>query len=237
MDLGILAWGDTGWGDELARGVLTTVAIASAAYLVGAALGTLLAAMKLSGTPAMNVPAAVYTTTMRGIPEMLVIYLVFFGGGALSSWIASSVLGIHDRVDLPSFAVGVVCIALSVAAYACEVIRGAVLAVPGGQIEAAEAVGMTRSQRNRLVVAPQAFRMALPGMTNVWQFALKDTALVSIIGVTEVMRTASIGSDATKQPFTFYFAALVIFIVIAYLSQRLFVRLQASADRGVRWGS
>jgi octopine/nopaline transport system permease protein len=133
--------------------------------------------------------------------------------------------------------VGVVCIALSVAAYSCEVIRGAVLAVPGGQIEAAEAVGMSRLQQNRLIVAPQAFRIALPGMTNVWQFALKDTALVSIIGVTEVMRTASIGSDATKQPFTFYFVALVIFIVIAYLSQRLFVRLQRSADRGVRWGS
>lgn len=237
MDLGILAWGDTGWSDELARGVLTTVAIASTAYLVGSVLGTVLAAMKLSGSPAMNLPATIYTTTMRGMPEMLVIYLVFFGGGALSSWIASSVLGIHGRVDLPSFAVGVVCIALSVAAYSCEVIRGSVLAVPGGQIEAAEAVGMTRLQQNRLIVAPQAFRIALPGMTNVWQFALKDTALVSIIGVTEVMRTASIGSDATKQPFTFYFVALVIFIVIAYLSQRLFARLQRSADRGVRWGS
>jgi len=237
MDLGILAWGDTGWGDELARGVMTTVAIASAAYLVGAVLGTLLAAMKISGSPALNVPAAIYTTTMRGMPEMLVIYLVFFGGGALSSWIAANVLGINGRFDLPSFAVGVVCIALSVGAYACEVIRGAILAIPRGQIEAAEAVGMDRWQKNRLVVAPQAFRIALPGMTNVWQFALKDTALVSIIGVTEVMRTASIGSDATKQPFTFYFVALVIFIVVAYLSQRLFVQLQKSADRGVRWGS
>ncbi|HRJ68017.1 MAG TPA: ABC transporter permease subunit [Beijerinckiaceae bacterium] len=237
MDLGILTWGDTGWGDELARGVLTTVAIATAAYLVGTLLGILLATMKLSRSPALNVPATIYTTTMRGMPEMLVIYLVFFGGGALSTWIASSVLGIRGVFDLPSFAVGVVCIALSVAAYACEVIRGAVLAVPGGQIEAAEAVGMSRRQRNRLIIAPQAFRIALPGMTNVWQFALKDTALVSIIGVTEVMRTASIGSDATKQPFTFYFVALMIFITIAYLSQRLFVRLQHSADRGVRWGA
>jgi len=236
MDLGILAFGDTGWGDELARGVLTTVAIATAAYLVGTLLGILLATMKLSGSLALNVPATIYTTTLRGMPEMLVIYLVFFGGGALSSWIASSILGIHGRVDLPSVAVGVLCIALSVGAYACEVIRGAVLAVPGGQIESAEAVGMTRWQRNRLIVAPQAFRIALPGMTNVWQFSLKDTALVSIIGVTEVMRTASIGSDATKQPFTFYFVALMIFITIAYLSQRLFVRLQHSADRGVRWG-
>ena len=237
MDLGILAWGDTGWGDELARGVLTTVAIAAAAYLVGTLIGILLATMKLSGSPALTMPATIYTTVMRGMPEMLVIYLVFFGGGALSSWIASSVLGIRGRVDLPSFAVGVVCIALSVGAYACEVIRGAVLAVPGGQMEAAEAVGMTRWQRNRLIVAPQAFRIALPGMTNVWQFSLKDTALVSIIGVTEVMRTASIGSDATKQPFTFYFVALMIFIVIAYLSQRLFTRMQHSADRGVRWGA
>lgn len=237
MDLGILAWGDTGWGDELARGVLTTVAIATAAYLVGTLLGIFLATMKLSGSAALNVPATLYTTTMRGMPEMLVIYLVFFGGGALSSWIASNILGLRGRFDLPSFVVGVVCIALSVGAYACEVIRGAVLAVPGGQIEAAEAVGMTRWQRNRLIVAPQAFRIALPGMTNVWQFALKDTALVSIIGVTEVMRMASIGSDATKQPFTFYFVALLIFIAIAYLSQRLFVRLQNSADRGVRWGA
>ena len=237
MDLSILAWGDAGWGDELGSAVLTTIAIATAAYVVGTLLGILLATMKLSGSPALTVPATIYTTTMRGMPEILVIYLVFFGGGALSSWIASSVFGIHGRVDLPSFAIGVACIALSVGAYACEVIRGAVLAIPGGQIEAAEAVGMTTGQRNRLIIAPQAFRNALPGMTNVWQFSLKDTALVSIIGVTEVMRTATIGSDATKQPFTFYSAALVIFIIIAYLSQRLFVRLQHSADRGVRWGA
>lgn len=237
MDLGILAWGDTGWGDELARGVLITIAIASASYIVGSILGIFLAFMKLSGLPALNVPAAIYTTTMRGIPEMLVIYLVFFGGGVLSSWIASNILGINGRFDLPSFAVGVVCIALSVGAYACEVIRGAVLAVPSGQIEAAEAVGMSRLQRYRYVVAPQAFRIALPGMTNVWQFALKDTALVSIIGVTEVMRTASLASNSTKQPFTLYSVALLIFIAIAYVSQRLFIQLQKSADRGVRWGS
>jgi octopine/nopaline transport system permease protein len=237
MGFGILAWGDAGWGDELARGALTTVTIAAAAYLVGAVLGTLLATMKLSGSSAMKVPAAIYTTVMRGMPEMLVIYVVFFGGGALSSWIASNVLGIDGSVDLPSFAVGVVCIALSVGAYSCEVIRGAVLAVPRGQIEAADAVGMTRMQRNRLVIAPQAFRIALPGMTNVWQFSLKDTALVSIIGVVELMRTASLGSNSSKQPFTFYFAALVIFIAIAYLSQRLFTRLQNLADRGVRWGN
>lgn len=237
MELGVLAWGDGGWGDELARGAMVTIAIASAAYLVGSVLGVLLAAMKLSGSVALRWLATAYTTALRGMPEMLVIYIVFFGGGALATWIAANILGIRGHVDLPSFAVGVVCIALSVAAYACEVIRGAVLAVPRGQIEAAQAVGMTTLQRNRLVVAPQAFRLALPGMTNVWQFTVKDTALVSIIGVTEVMRSASIGSNATKQPFTFYLAALVIFIVIAYLSQRLFTRLQKSADRGVRWGA
>ena len=237
MDFGILGWGDAGWGDEFARAALMTFAVAIGAFAVGLVFGTGFAACKLSGNRLLMLIGDVYTTVLRGIPELLVIYLVFFGGGALLRSITNALFGYDGYIDIPVFGVGVLCIGLSAGAYATEVIRGAVLAIPKGQIEAAHAVGMDGWLRFWRVLVPQTARYALPGLGNVWQFSLKDTSLISIVGLVEVMRTAALGAGSTKQPFTFYVTAFLIFLVLAIISQRAFNAAEGWANRGVQRAS
>ena len=223
MDLSILGWGDAGWGDEFFFAALMTFAVALGAFLLGLVFGTIFAACKLSSSPVLRLIGEIYTTVLRGVPELLVIYLVFFGGGQLLQAIALRLFGYDGYIDLPVFGIGVLCIGLSAGAYSTEVIRGAVQAIPKGQLEAAHAIGMNGWLRFWRVLVPQAARYALPGLGNVWQFSLKDTSLISIIGLVEVMRTAAIGAGSTKQPFTFYITAFLIFLVLAMISQRAFV--------------
>lgn len=234
MELGYLGWGDSGWADEFFRGALMTVAVATCAFALSLVFGTAFAACKLSSSRLLRLIGDTYTTLLRGIPELLVIYLVFFGGGALLAKIASGLFGYDGYVDVPVFAVGTFCIGLSAGGYSTEVIRGAVLAIPRGQIEAGQAVGMTRWLLFWRILVPQAARFALPGLGNVWQFSLKDTSLISVVGLVEIMRTAHLGAGSTKEPFTFYITAFLIFLVLAWLSQRLFLRAEAWAERGVR---
>ena len=161
MDLSILGWGDAGWGDEFARAALMTFAVAVCAFLLGIVFGTIFAAFKLSSSRILRWIGDVYTTVIRGIPELLVIYLIFFGGGALLRSIANALFGYDGYIDLPVFGVGVLCIGLSAGAYCTEVIRGAVLAVPRGQIEAGMAIGMGKWLRFWRILVPQTARYAL----------------------------------------------------------------------------
>ena len=234
MDLSLLGWGDAGWGDEFARGALMTFAVATCAFLLSLIFGSVFAAFKLSSYRALQLIADVYTTVLRGIPELLVIYLIFFGGGQFLQYIAKGLFGYDGYIDLPVFGIGVLCIGLSAGAYSTEVIRGAVQAIPRGQIEAAHAIGMNASLRFWRILVPQAARYALPGLGNVWQFSLKDTSLISIVGLVEVMRTAALGAGSTKEPFTFYITAFLIFLLLAIISQRAFIRAENWANRGVR---
>ncbi len=234
MDLSLLAWGDAGWGDQMARGAMVTLLVAVAAYALGIVIGSGLAAMKLSPVPPLRWLAEAYTTVVRGIPELLVIYLVFFGGGTALRTIASGMFGYEGYVDLPIFLAGTLCLAISAGAYSAEVIRGAVQVVPKGQIEAAVAVGMGRSQRFWRVLVPQVARFALPGLGNVWQFTLKDTSLISVIGLVEIMRQAAVAAGSTKEPFTFYLVAAVLYLGLTSLSNQGFDRAERWANKGVR---
>ena len=234
MELGYLGWGSAGWGDEFARGAAMTLAVAVCAFLLCLVFGSIFAAFKLSKHRALRLIGDVYTTVLRGIPELLVIYLVFFGGGQLMQTIAYGLFGYDGYVDLPVFVVGVFCIGLSAGAYSTEIIRGAVLAVPKGQLEAAEAVGMSPVMKFWRVLAPQTARYALPGLGNIWQYALKDTSLISVVALVEIMRTAALGSGSTREPFTFYITAFLIFLGLAILTQQAFVYAERWANRGVR---
>ena len=234
MELGLLGWGDQGWGDEFFRGALMTLAVATCAFLLSLVFGTIFAAFKLSGVRSLKVIGEVYTTVLRGIPELLVIYLVFYGSSSLLSSIALALFAYDGYVDVPVFAIGAFCIGLSAGAYSTEVIRGAVLAIPPGQIEAARSIGQGPWLRFRRILIPQAARFALPGLTNVWQFALKDTSLISIVGLVEIMRVAHQGSGSRKEPFTFYITAFFLYIFLTWLSQRFFNRAEKWAGRGVR---
>ena len=234
MDFTLLAWGDGGWSDEMLRGALMTMAVAACAYGLGILIGALFAAMKLSRFWILRTLADVYTTIVRGIPELLIIYLVFFGGGALLRSVASGIFGYDGYIDPPLFVTGMVCIGVSAGAYNTEVIRGAVLAVPAGQIEAAKAVGMSVWQRFWRILLPQVARYALPGLGNVWQLTLKETSLISVIGLVEIMRQAAVASGSTKQPFTFYLVAGLLYLGLTSISNRGFLRAEVWANRGVR---
>lgn len=234
MDFSLLSFGDNGWGDEMLRGAAMTVVVATCAFIFGLVAGSVFAAAKLSRHWWLRFIGDIYTTFIRGIPELLVIYLVFFGGGALIRTIANGAFGIEGYVELPIFAIAVLCIGVSAGAYATEVIRAAVIAIPKGEIEAAVAIGMKPSTRLLRILIPQAARFALPGLGNVWQFSLKDTSLVSVVGLVEIMRAAGIAAGSTKEPFTFYLAAFVIFLVFASISNRGFRSAENWANRGVR---
>lgn len=216
------------------RGALMTMAVAACAYVLGIAIGAVLAAFKLSDRIYLRVFADAYTTVIRGIPELLVIYLVFYGGGELLRYIANGVFAYDGYIDPPLFITGMVCIGISAGAYSTEVIRGAVLAVPSGQLEAALAIGMSRRQRLQRILIPQVLRYALPGLGNVWQLTLKETSLISVIGLVEIMRQAAVASGSTKEPFTFYLFAAALYLGLTMISNQGFNYTERWANRGVR---
>ena len=148
--------------------------------------------------------------------------------------VAKGVFNYSDYIELPVFLMGVVCIGLSSGAYSTEVIRGAVLAVPTGTIEAAKAVGMNTATRFRRILFPQVVRYALPGLGNVWQLTLKETSLISVIGLAEIVRIAQIGAGSEKQPFTFFLTGLILFLILASLSDKGYLSIEKWANRGVR---
>ncbi|MCG5243351.1 ABC transporter permease [Azospirillum doebereinerae] len=231
--LELLSFGPNGWGGQLLTGTAMTVAVAVSAFAFGIVMGSLGASAKLSHSLILNALADVYTTVVRGIPELLVIYLLFFGGNGVVSAIASA-FGYDGRVELNAFTIGVVAVGLISGAYSTEVIRGAVRSVPFGQIEAARACGMGRWLILRRVLVPQTMRFALPGLGNVWQLTLKDTALVSVTALAELMRATHLAAGATREPFLFYSAAAVLYLALTTVSTILFDRAEQTANRGVR---
>lgn len=226
-----LAFGPNGWGDEMLLAMLMTLAVSVCSLLLGTVIGTLLAWVKLSGPRVLRWLANGYTTLIRGVPELLIIYLLFFGGNGAVMFVAS-IFGHEGYIEVPAFAIGVVAVGLISGAYSTEVIRGAVQAVSKGQLEAAHAIGMPRMTLFSRVLVPQTARLALPGMGNVWQLTLKDTALISVTGLVELMRQAYVASGSERSPFLFYSTAAVLFLVLTSLSERGFVRAERWANRG-----
>lgn len=230
--LDLFAWGPSGWGDEMLRGMGMTLVLTVCGFLLGLVVGTAGAAAKLSGGPVLRFVADVYTTVIRGVPELLVIYLFFFGSAGAIMFFAR-MFGYTGWIGLDAFTIGVLALGIISGAYSTEVIRGALVEVPRGQHEAARAVGLPRRLAFFLVVVPQAARLALPGLGNVWQLTLKDSALVSVTALAEIMRMASVGARSTGQPFTFYVAAAVLYLVLTTASTLVFDRLERRARRGV----
>ncbi|HEX5078035.1 MAG TPA: ABC transporter permease [Geminicoccaceae bacterium] len=232
----LLSFGDQGWGDEMLRAAAMTLAVSLSSMALGLVFGALGAAAKLSSIAPARWLAEGYTTVVRGVPELLVIYLLFFGGSGAVMFVAA-LFGYHGYVELNAFTIGTLAIGAICGAYATEVIRGAVLAVPRGEIEAAQAIGMPRRLMFRRILLPQVARFALPGLGNVWQFTLKDTALISVTGLVEIMRQAHIAAGSTRQPFTFYVVAAVLYLLLTTFSNHGFQRAESWANRGVRRAS
>lgn len=229
----LLSFGDTGWGDELVRGALMTLALALPSFALGCAIGTFAAAVRQRGRRISSAIVFGYTTFVRGIPELVVIYLIFFGGGQLTRTVLA-MFGHASEYSPGAFASGLLALGLISGAYATEVMRGAFKAVDQGQVEAARAFGWSRAGTFGRIVAPQLFRIALPALGNVWLLTLKDTALISITGLIELMRAAGIATGSTAMPLFFYAAALALYLIMSAGSNTVFDRLEHRSRRGLR---
>jgi len=227
-----LSYGDLGFGDELITGTLLTLELAVVSLGVGIILGLLTAAAKLSPNRIYKSLAQLYTEVVRGIPEMLVVLVVFFGASALLQTIASW-FNYDDYIEVNAFVAGVFALGLVFGAFSSEVFRGAFLAVPKGQLEAAKACGMSNWQVFRRIRLPQMWRFAIPGIGNLWMVLLKDTSLISIIALDELLRWSKVAAETTKEPFTFYIAAAIIYLLLTVLSDIARNYFETRANRGV----
>ncbi|MFA5489145.1 MAG: ABC transporter permease subunit [Candidimonas sp.] len=229
----MLGFGPQGWGQVLLLAAMVTFLLTLAAMAAGAVFGIAIAAAKSSAHRGLRALGEAYTTVFRGIPELLVIYLFYFGGSSLLTSVGR-LFGGEGFIGMPPFIVGALAVGLISGAYQAEVYRAAALAVVPGEIEAARAIGMSRSQVWRRVLAPQVLRFALPGLGNVWQLSIKDSALVSVTGLAELMRTSQKAAGSTNEYFLFYIAAAVLYLVMTTFTGRAFSRLEAHTGRSLR---
>ena len=227
-----LSFGDLGFGDEILAGAWLTVQLAVASLGVGLVFGLLAATARLSNSRIAIGLARAYTEIIRGIPEMLVVLVVFFGASAMLQGIMGW-FGYTDYIEVNAFVAGTLALALVFGAFASEVLRGAFLAVPQGQIEAGIACGMSPWQVFHRVRLPQMWRFALPGLGNLWMVLLKDTSLISVIALDELLRWSKVAAETTKQPFTFYAVAALIYLLLAIVSDVARLRMERWAARGV----
>jgi polar amino acid transport system permease protein len=229
--LSLLSFGPDGWGAALLSGAWVTISISLATLPLGLLIGLLVALARRSRSPVLRALSTLYTTVFRGIPELLTLYVIYFGFQMvlqkLWSW-----LGFTSNLEISPFLAGMVALGVVLSAFSSEVWLGALNAIQKGQREAAAALGLTRLQAFRLVVFPQLMRVALPGLGNNWMVLLKDTSLVSVITLQDTMFIATRANVVTKEPFLFFGAAALIYLAFSVLSTWGFGKLEAHANRG-----
>ncbi len=228
--LELLAWAPPGWGSTLFVALGKSILIAVGAFALGLLIGIGGAYGKLYGSPVTRDLLGVYTTIVRAVPELILILILYFAvtsslNNLLMSW------G-FDRIQISGFVAGIAVLGIVQGAYATEVLRGAILSVPSGQIEAARAMGMPPLMLAWRVTFPQMLAAAIPGLANLWLIATKDTALLAVVGYAELTLVTRQAASTTKAFFTFFMAAGALYLVISILSSLLFARAEVWARRG-----
>ncbi|ENL6750708.1 ABC transporter permease [Vibrio cholerae] len=233
-----------GYEASILKGALLTIEVAVLSLLLAMLLGMLGALAKMAPYRWARAIATLYTTIIRGIPDLVLMMLIFFGGQILlnnglswfnefiNQWLTARdpnhewVAYLPDYVDISPFVAGVLTIGFIFGAYMAETFRGAILAVDKGELEAAKAYGMSAAMSFRRILLPQMIRHAIPGFGNNWLVLLKTTALVSIIGLEDMVRISSLAAGSTKMPFTFYMAVAIIFLFFTSVSTGLLKLLE-----------
>ncbi len=228
-----------GYEASILKGALLTIEVAVLSLVLAMILGMLGALAKLSSHRFLRSIATLYTTIIRGIPDLVLMMLIFFGGQILlnnslysinewlNNWFTSTdpnhewTSYLPDYIDVSPFSAGVLTIGFIFGAYMAETFRGAIMAVDQGELEAGKAYGMSGFLAFRRILLPQMIRHALPGFGNNWLVLLKTTALVSIIGLEDMVRISSLAAGSTKMPFTFYMTVAVIFLFFTSVSTGL----------------
>ncbi|MCP3748630.1 ABC transporter permease [Pseudomonas sp. SBB6] len=219
-----------GFGPALFVGTLMTVKLALSALCLGLVLGLLGALAKTSPYKPLQWLGGFYSTIVRGVPELLWVLLIYFGTVSLMNQLGE-LLNIPG-LELNAFAAGVIALGLCFGAYATEVFRGAILAIPKGHREAGLALGLSKGRIFSKLILPQMWRIALPGLGNLFMILMKDTALVSVIGLEEIMRHSQIAVTVSKQPFTFYMVAAIIYLGLTVLAMTGMHFMEKRAGRG-----
>lgn len=216
-----------GYAGQLLQGLLVTLEIACSAFILGLVLAISIYLAQISQYKMLRLVIRSLTSLIRGLPELLTLFAIYFGGTLLlQSWFGSA-------YQMSAFIAGVIALSLIFAAYCVQVIRGAFMAIPPGQAEAAFAIGLTHWQTFKRVLLPQAIRHALPGLGNLWLVLLKDSALVSLIGLGDLLNKAQLAANSTRQPFEFYVSAALIFLGLTTLSQIMLSRVNKHVNKHV----
>jgi len=227
----LLAFGKTGWGDELFLATLMTIAVSITAMLIGFIFALIFTPLKLSKNKFLNYIANFYTTIIRGVPELLVIYLFFFGGSGAIMYVAS-IFGYNKYIEINAFLTGAFSIGIISGAYSTEVFRGALQSIDRGQFEASNVLGFNKIIRFYKIIFPQMLRLSIPNLSNVWQITLKDTSLISVTGLVEIMRQSYIAAGSTRDPLFFYTFAAVLYLLLTFLSMRFINRMEVKYSKG-----
>ena len=227
----LLSFGKNGWGDELFFATLMTLAVAIAAMFIGFVFALIFTPLKISRNKILNFIANFYTTVIRGVPELLVIYLFFFGGSGAIMFVAS-MFGYYEYIEINAFITGSFAIGIISGAYSTEVFRGAIQSIDKGQFEASKVLGIKKYIQFYKIILPQMLRLAIPNLSNVWQITLKDTSLISVTGLVEIMRQSYIAAGSTRDPLFFYSFAAVLYLLLTFLSMKLINRLEIKYSRG-----
>jgi len=226
-----LAPAPPGWGGNLLRGLFNSIQIALGAFGIGLLIGTAGAYGKLYGGPVVRDLLEIYTTIVRAVPELVLILLLYYEGTDLINR-ALEAVG-HARIDISGLVAGIGVLGFVQGAYATEVIRGAILSVPHGQIEAARAYGMSPALLMRRITIPAMLPFAIPGLANLWLIATKDTALLAVVGFNELTLETRQAAGATKAYLTFFLAAGVLYLLLTLFSNAIIGRIEKWSRRGM----
>jgi polar amino acid transport system permease protein len=229
--LGLLAFGPDGWGDEILDGLEITALLALTTAPVGLVGGFLLALGRRSESRALKIPATVFTTIFKGLPELITLFMVFYGVPLLVQSVVRLV-NPDVYVEMSPFLAGVMALGAVSASFASEVFMSALAGVQQGQIEAANALGLRRFAVMWKIIIPQVIRLALPGLGNLWLVLLKDTALVSVIALSDLLRMTQIAVGATREPFFFFAVAMIIYFILSMTSSAILSALERRYSRG-----
>ncbi len=227
----LLGWGEDSWANQFIVGAVATIQISVGGYLAGLIIGSLVCWVKLRGG---RVPVAIahgYSTVCRSVPEVLLIIILFYAGQTALDSLLTSLNIDPEEWGISGFAAAIVVLGLVQGAYASEILRGAILAIPRGQVEAAQAFGLHGVTLFRRIILPTLVPYALGGLANLWMVIIKDSALISVVGYNELLFTAKQAAGSTKYYFSFFLFAGAIYYVMTLISNGVIALIEARVRR------
>ncbi|MCK7613653.1 ABC transporter permease [Roseibium sediminicola] len=231
LNLDLLALSPPGWGGVLLAGFAASLQLAVGGYALGLVIGVAGAFGKLYGGPILRDLLEIYTTVIRAVPELVLILLLYYAGtDAVNALLV--MVGL-PRVDISGLAAGIFVIGVVQGAYSTEVLRGAINAIPSGQIEAARSYGMSPFKTLRRITLPAMLPYAIPGLSNLWLIATKDTALLAVVGFSELTLVTRQAAGSTKAYMLFYCTAGVMYLTLTLVSNQVIARIERRARRGI----